>query len=118
MNPNCPDVGKAFSVSRFGLRGNEGFASLNGETLQNGGAAKQTASAENEFKGNHPPEQGIPIYWSYAVLPASTVSTVPVMLPALSPSRNSTALATSSGTGSRCNALRRATLARWSSAIP
>src|SRR5262249_49764048 len=37
----------------------------------------------------------------YAVLPASTVSTVPVMFLALSPSRNSTALATSSISGSR-----------------
>jgi len=46
---------------------------------------------------------------SYAVAPASTVRTVPVMFFALAPSRNSTASATSSTAGKRRKALRRAT---------
>ena len=44
----------------------------------------------------------------HAVLPASTVSTVPVMLLAPAPRRNSTASATSSMSGRRRSALRRA----------
>src|SRR5204862_2695889 len=54
----------------------------------------------------------------HAVVPASTVSTVPVMLFAFGPSRNSTASATSSTSGSRCSALRRATCSRFSPVIP
>ena len=55
---------------------------------------------------------------NYAVAPASTVSTVPVMLLALAPSRNSTASATSSTSGSRRSALRRATCSRRSPSRP
>ncbi len=46
---------------------------------------------------------------AYAVDPASTVSVTPVMLRALSPSRNSTAFATSSGSARRRSAARRTT---------
>ena len=49
------------------------------------------------------------IWMVYAVLPASTVNTVPVMFFALSPSRNSTAFATSSIPGNLCGALREPT---------
>src|SRR5262249_11852691 len=55
-----------------------------------------------------------PSYDNYAVLPASTVITVPVMFFAPSPSRNATVEATSSTSGSRRSALRRATWARCS----
>src|SRR3989441_1074744 len=54
----------------------------------------------------------------HAVLPASTVSTVPVMLFAASPSRNSTAPATSSTSGRRRSALRRTICWRCSSSSP
>src|SRR5437867_2919433 len=54
----------------------------------------------------------------HAVLPASTVSTVPVMLLAFDPSRNSTASATSSTSGNRPSALRRATCSRRSPSRP
>src|SRR2546422_173597 len=54
----------------------------------------------------------------HAVLPASTVSTVPVMFFAVSPSRNSTALATSSTSGRRRSALRRTICWRFSSSSP
>ena len=54
----------------------------------------------------------------HAVLPASTVSTVPVMLLAFDPSRNSTASATSSTSGNRRSALRRATCSRRSPSRP
>ena len=50
----------------------------------------------------------------HAVLPASTVSTVPVMFFDLQPSRNSTAFATSSTSARRFNALRRTTFSRCS----
>src|SRR5438445_524805 len=54
----------------------------------------------------------------HAVLPASTVSTVPVMFFAASPSRNSTAPATSSTSGRRRSALRRTICWRCSSSSP
>src|SRR5579884_1962832 len=57
--------------------------------------------------------------WSYGhvVLPASTVSTVPVILLDLQLSRNSTAFATSSTEASRRKELRRTTRSRCSSLI-
>src|SRR5207244_7093289 len=54
----------------------------------------------------------------HAVLPASTVRTVPVMLLAFGPSRNSTASATSSTSANRRRALRRATCSRLSPSRP
>src|SRR5882724_9915753 len=55
---------------------------------------------------------------AHAVLPASTVRTVPVMLLALGPRRNSTASATSSTSANRRSALRRATCSRRSPSRP
>src|SRR2546427_4441770 len=66
----------------------------------------------------HLPRGGGGQHVRHAVLPASTVSTVPVMLFAWSPSRNSTVLATSSMSGRRRSALRRAICSRCAPSSP
>src|SRR5260370_3141180 len=117
-------IGEAFAVGEQ----SSCFAIFHGEFLDHHGqgAAGVAGDGCGQFERTQPGSGtlALGLRWTlrigriHAVLPASTVSTVPVMLLALSLRRNSTASATSSRPVRRQSALRRIICWRWPSPKP